>query len=138
MKSSEAYIGARVALFTPKNLMKLPLTKGNISGPVSTVAGKEVVVVEWDSGNTQNVTLRSLMSEADFALDESRLLAEQARLLEKFDTVRTSVADKLNKAAKLILEANSLAMSASGSLVEDFSYETTSLENALLATKFIV
>jgi hypothetical protein len=98
---------------------KAPLQRGYIAGPVSLhpTAG-EVVIVEWDNGQIQKVTLRSLLTTEEAMAKEVELEAAAQKLEEEFSDVEKKIKEKLAKAGKLISEAAKLAESVGQELPE--------------------
>lgn len=149
MNSEDCRFGDRVALAGNK----LPFQKGAIDGPVSMhpTLG-EVVVVKWDNGNAQRVSLRSLVDEGEVLVKEAQLRAEatakeaalkaaktakeaaakaeQERLEAEWSEVEKKVAVKMKIAAKAIREAAALASAAQINLHEMYD-ATSDLENAM-------
>lgn len=98
---------------------KSPLQRGHIVGPVSLhpTAG-EVVIVEWDNGQIQKVTLRSILSNEEAMVRETELHAAAAKLEEEFSDVEKKIKEKMVKAGKLISEAAKLAETVGQELPE--------------------
>lgn len=98
---------------------KAPLPRGHIAGPVSVhpTAG-EVVIVEWDNGQIQKVTLRSLLTTEEAMAKEVELNAAAQKLEEEFSEVELKIKEKMVKAGKLISEAAKLAESVGQELPE--------------------
>jgi hypothetical protein len=108
MEAKECTLKRRVALAGNTS----PLQKGTIVGPVTPhpTAG-EVVIVEWDNGQIQKVTLRSILTTEDAAVKEAELEAAAAKLEDEFSEVEKKIKEKMTKAGKLIAEAAKLAES---------------------------
>jgi hypothetical protein len=120
MDSQNCKMGTRVALISKDQ----PCNKGAIKGEVeSHKSHGQVVIVEWDSGSLQKVTLRSLITEAEGVAQDTRIREQQERMEAEWAETETSVTDKLNAAAVLIHEANALASKAGKELYE--MYEST-------------
>jgi len=121
MDSKNCKMGTRVALLSKEQ----PCNKGAIKGEVeSHKSHGQVIIVEWDSGTLQKVTLRSLLTETEGIAQDTRIREEQERLETEWARAETLVTEKLNAAATLIREANDLASGAGKELYE--MYESTS------------
>src|SRR5258708_38853260 len=77
-----------------------PSRKGKIAGPVLELNSPrfphgDTVIVEWDSGGLQMVTLRSLLSEADALAQDTKLQEDESRLEKEFEAVQNTVAGKI-------------------------------------------
>lgn len=120
MQAKDCVLNRRVALTGSK----YPLQKGTIAGPVSQhpTAG-EVVVVEWDNGQIQKVTLRSLLDDDESTIKEMELENEQLRLEEEWNETEKKIKDKISKASKLILDASKLAEESGKTLADMYSIQ---------------
>jgi len=125
MRPDQCQMDARVALHLPAHRIKLPLQKGNISGAVDGL----YVQVDWDDGNRQKITLRSLLSEEESLLVEEQL--EKSALEKDGGNLQLQLKVKLNQAAQLIKEASVLASKHSKTIYLDFPDESLPLETAL-------
>lgn len=107
MNSKDCYLNRRVALLGNK----APLQKGSIVGSVTIhpTLG-EVVPVQWDNGNLQNITLRSLLNETETSLKEADLApASAATGGRKATATDKKVRAKLDQAHDLLEEACNLS-----------------------------
>lgn len=109
METKECKLNRRIAL-TGK---KYPLQKGAIVGPTSVhpTAG-EVVLVEWDNGLIQKVTLRSLLDEGEADEKEAELQEEQQKLEDEWEDTEKKIKAKLTAASVLIKDAATIASKA--------------------------
>jgi len=110
----------------------LPVKLGIIVGPVTInpTAG-EMVVVEWEGGYIQKVTLRSLITGDEANKLQVELQATKDKLEYEFQLVAQQVAEKLEAAAKLIEEAGTIATKSDKNLTSDFYQETLQVEAAM-------
>jgi len=112
-----------------------PFQRGTVVGttkPMTSGLGVQLpaVVVEWDNGNVQKVTARSLMNESEADAEEAKLTAEQSKMEEEFEVARAKIAAKMNESAAALREAAKLAKEA-GADLQDFYDETRPLLRAM-------
>lgn len=113
----------------------VPLQRGTVVGAAKPTIGSlnvplEAVVVEWDKGGVQKVTIRSIILETEAEAEEAKLTKEKEKLEEEFDSAANQIQEKLAKAAKLISESASLAEGA-GTDLQSLYEETRPLMRAL-------
>lgn len=128
MNSDQCLINRQVALVGEK----APLRRGTIVGPVTPhpTLG-DVVLVAWDDGISQKLTPRSLLTSEE--ADDKEAAYWHQKFQDRKPTTQTrpnvpavildakieqAIQDKLDKASKLILEADKLAKKAGATLPE--------------------
>lgn len=126
LKPNQVTVGAVVYLSSTQ----APLKQGKILAPLDNTHGNNLVVVEWHGGQIQKIQCHMLLSEADGAAENQRLLAEQEKMEREFELVQTECAAKLAQAAKLVREAGKLAQSKGQDLLEMYD-ATRELERAM-------
>lgn len=102
----------------------IPLARGTVVGDArqqqsSLGVPLDAVVVEWDNGVVQKITIRSLMLESEAVAEETRLAREQEKMEGEYEETRKEIAEKMNAAAMALREAATLAQTA-GSELQDF------------------
>ena len=90
----------------------------------------DTLVVEWDNGNVQKVTARSLMHESEAAAEEQKLEEEASKLEQEFEKARSRIAAKMDEAAQCLREATKIA-EASGTELQSFYEEVRPLMRAM-------
>lgn len=113
----------------------LPLQRGSVVGDARQQQSGlgvplDAVVVEWDNGVIQKITLRSLLLESEADFEETKLKKEQEKLEGEFEETRQKIAVKMNAAATALREAASLAQT-SGSDLQDFYDEVRPFMRAM-------
>lgn len=113
----------------------VPLQRGTVVGAAKPQVGSlnvplDSVIVEWDNGAVQKVTIRSLILESQVEAEEAKMMKENEKLEEEFADLTTQIQEKLAQAAKLISESTSLAEEA-GTDLQSLYDETRPLMRAL-------
>lgn len=122
MEHQDCIVGTRVALISKTQ----PCNKGAIKGEVEThKTHGHVVIVEWDGGALQKVTLRSLITEAEGITQDTLICEEEERFKNEWDKTLATINAKIREATTAINEAAKLASSNNESLREVLSYEET-------------
>lgn len=127
MNVADCKMHTRVAMVSKEQ----PCHKGTVKGEVEKHPTlNHVVIVEWDHGNLQKVSLRSLITEAEGKAQDTRIKAEQERLESEWQKTEKQVAAKLQEAANAVNQAIELA-SKSGKELYEMYEEARPLMRAL-------
>lgn len=115
MNADSCRMGTRVALVSKTQ----PCHKGTVKGEVEPhKTHGHVVIVEWDHGALQKVTLRSLITEAEGKDRDAQIKAEEERLEAEWSLAEEQVKAKLQEAANALNEAAALAKKAGHDLLD--------------------
>jgi hypothetical protein len=126
MEAKDCQVGTRVALVSKTQ----PCLKGVIKSQVEKHKTHDTIIVEWDGGALQKVTLRSIITEAEGKLQDKQIKDEQDRLEQEFDKVQDTIRLKIRLAAASIKEAAALANKA-GTDLRDMYEDVGPLMDAL-------
>jgi hypothetical protein len=115
MNPQDCKTNTRVAMISKTQ----PCPKGTIKSEVEKHPSHgQVVIVEWDHGNIQKMTLRSLITEKEGLAQDARIKAEEERLETEWEKAQSQVGAKLQEAANAVNEAARLAKATGHELQE--------------------
>jgi len=105
----------RVALISREQ----PCNKGTIKGEAEAHPSYgHAVIVEWDGGQLQKVSLRSLITEEEGKAQDARIKAEQEKLENEWAETEAKVKSKIKEATAAISQAIDLAHKAGHDLYD--------------------